>query len=287
MSRSRRFRSAFISAGPLISEGGILFEGLGDHPFEPFRHVGVEPQRRNSRPVQDGINRLDGALAAEGQRAGDHFVEDDPERKEIAPAVERPAARLFGRHVVHGAHRRSRGRDAPGVGCRRLSRAWRRGRLLGELGQAEVEELGLAPFGDEDVGRLDVPVDDPRPVGRLERIGDLRPDGQGAIDGQRPALQLFLERSSLHELHDDKRHAALVAEVVDRADVRVVQGGRGPGLAPEPLERLAGVSCLLGEELDRDVTAEADVFRLKHDAHPAAAEFRKDAVMGKDLADRG
>jgi hypothetical protein len=41
-----------------------------------------------------------------------------------------------------------------------------------DLGEAEVENLGVAPLGDEDVGGFDVAVDDTFGVGRIERVGD-------------------------------------------------------------------------------------------------------------------
>ena len=71
------------------------------------------------------------------------------------------AARLLGRHVGHGADghpdcRQNLSRD----GLRRRVQG-RRARVTGrELGQPEVEHLGVPALGDEDVGGLDVAVQD-------------------------------------------------------------------------------------------------------------------------------
>ena len=51
--------------------------------------------------------------------------------------------------------------------------------------QPEIEQLGVAAFGDEDVGRLDVAVDDPLGVGGFERVGEFHAEFEDAIRGQR------------------------------------------------------------------------------------------------------
>ena len=89
-------------------------------------------------------------LALERARPGEHLVEDDSERKEIAPRVRRVAEDLLGRHV------RGRAEGAGLVGRRSASRAFRV-----SLGDAEVDELDLAAERHEHVARLHVAMDDP------------------------------------------------------------------------------------------------------------------------------
>ena len=60
-----------------------------------------------------------------------------------------------------------RGRRQGGGACRRRFCSER------ELRQAEVQNLGLAAVGNENVGRLDVAMHDTLGVCHLERIGDL------------------------------------------------------------------------------------------------------------------
>ena len=59
-------------------------------------------------------------------------------------------------------------------------------RLAGDdLGQTEVENLGVAALSDEDVGGLDVAMDDAFGVRRIQRIGDL--DGERQQSRPAPA----------------------------------------------------------------------------------------------------
>jgi hypothetical protein len=41
------------------------------------------------------------------------------------------------------------------------------------FGKPEVENFGVAPLGDKNVGRLNVAVNDSFAVGRVERVGDV------------------------------------------------------------------------------------------------------------------
>ena len=54
-----------------------------------------------------------------------------------------------------------------------------------------------------------------------------------------------------------------------------LEGGRGPRLALQPLERLRVPGELLGQELQGDPPAELEVLGLVDDAHAAAADFER------------
>ncbi len=52
----------------------------------------------------------------------------------------------------------------------------------------------------------------------------------------RPACQLLLERLPLHQLHHDERLAGVLVDVVDRADVGMIERRGGLSFALEPFE---------------------------------------------------
>ena len=54
-------------------------------------------------------------------------------------------------------------------------------------------------------------------------------------------LQPLLERVTFHQLHDEIVNAVLFSDVVERADVRVVQAAGGGGFAFEAFPALGGV----------------------------------------------
>ena len=57
-----------------------------------------------------------------------------------------------------------------------------------QLRQPEVEHLHVPAIGQEDVAGLDVAVDDPVGVRRVQRVGDLDADVDELMDLERPAV---------------------------------------------------------------------------------------------------
>jgi len=88
---------------------------------------------------------------------------------------------------------------------------------------------------DEDIGRLDIAVDDASRVGDVEGICNLNPESDELVDWHGRIADEVLERPALEQLHDDEVFPAVFSDVVDGADVRVVQRGRRARLALEPL----------------------------------------------------
>jgi hypothetical protein len=74
-------------------------------------------------------------------------------------------------------------------------------------------------------------------VRRAERPGHVGADPRRLVGRQRPlAPEPIGKRLALDEFHDDERRLAVATAVVDGDDVRMVEPGRGMGLAPEPLD---------------------------------------------------
>ena len=106
------------------------------------------------------------------------------------------------------------------------------------------------------------------------------------FEAQRTGGEPILQRRALQILHDDERAPVLLADVVDRADVRVVQRRRRPRFAREPAQRLRIPRELFGDELERHGTVQPRVFGFVDDAHAAAAELLDDAVVRERLTDQ-
>ncbi len=64
-----------------------------------------------------------------------------------------------------------------------------------ELGQSEVENLGVTALGHEKVGGLDVTMDDALGMGSVERVGGFNGKGQNGLDFQGPPRNAMLPTS--------------------------------------------------------------------------------------------
>ena len=235
--------------------------------------------------MEDGIEQVGGGGSAEWQLAGGHLVQDCTEGKQVGTGVELAAAGLLGRHVGGGADRGARTGQVffDGLGSRGLILPG--GGRRGDLGQPEIEHFGVAALGYEDVGGLDVTVHDAFGVSGIERVGDLDGEGKQSVQLEGPNTDEVLQGLAIEKLHGDEGLAVFLADVVNGANVGVVQGGCGLGFALKAGERLRIAGYFIGKEFQGDEAMQARVFGFVNHAHAAAAEFLDDAIVGDGLAD--
>ena len=69
------------------------------------------------------------------------------------------------------------------------------------------------------------------------------------------------------------------ADVVNRTDVGMIEGGGRLRFPLETFQSLAILGQGLGQELERDKPVQAGVFSLVDHAHAPATQFLEDAVM--------
>src|SRR5271157_2587588 len=110
------------------------------------------------------------------------------------------------------------------------------------LRQAEVENLGVSALGYENIGGLDVAMNDARLMGGVQRIGDVNSQRQQQFRFQRTAADAMLQRHSIEKFHGNERSTVLLVNVVDSADVGMVQRRGGASFAAEALQRQPVVS---------------------------------------------
>src|SRR6266566_3989705 len=126
--------------------------------------------------MQDRIKQICRTVATKWLLAGCHFVQDSAKGKQIRASVQFFPPRLLRGHVRHRAHCRTWPRQVffPRSGLRGVGRRYRSS--PSNLGQAKVEDLGMATFGHEDVRWLDVTMDNALGMSHIKRIGYF--DGQ-------------------------------------------------------------------------------------------------------------
>jgi hypothetical protein len=77
----------------------------------------------------------------------------------------------------------------------------------------------------------------------------------------------------------------MLLNVMDRANVRMVQCRCGPGFALKAFERLGIFGDVIGKKFQRDEATELGVLGFVHDSHAAATKLLNDAAVGDDLAE--
>ncbi len=108
-------------------------------------------------------------------------------------------------------------------------------------------------LGEQDVGRLQVAVDDAVGVAGGERVGDLGGEERGGDRGERSALpDVPVQVGALDEVHDEGEDVALDDQVAGAHDVRVGEPEEHGPLAQEAHHDVRVVGQLLLEDLDRD-----------------------------------
>ena len=123
-----------------------------------------------------------------------------------------------------------------------------------QAGDAEVAQLDTPVVVEQDVARLDVPVEDPDRVGGHQRIGHADPDVCRSRQRQRTVRGDDAgERATAEVLGHQARLAVLgPGHRVDGDDIGVSrQAGDGVGLAAEALPRLRIVQ-VVAQDLDGD-----------------------------------
>src|SRR5262249_22668133 len=132
------------------------------------------------------------------------------------------------------------------------------GGRVGEVGcDAEVGEQGLVLAAvPEDVGRLDVPVDDAERVDLAQAVGDVGDVAGGQGPGQRAGvLDPLLQRAALDVLEDQAGAVGgVMAPGVDLDDVGVVEVAQDAGVGAQGGQGLPRGGTV--EELEGDAPAQ-------------------------------
>ena len=212
----------------------------------------------------------------ERQPTRQHLVHQDAEGIDVRAGID--GARvddLLRGHEVGGPENRARARRAAGGF---------------ELRDPEVDDLDLVaainPGQQEHVVGLQVAMNDPRRVGRLQRRRDLHRDVAGARDRQHAVLfDLRREGHPVEKLHDEIRAAVIErSEIRALDDVRVPEVARGAPLVDEAIDHLRVVDAVV-QDLDGDTATKDEVMRLVDGPHASDPDHTIDLVRTDRRAD--
>ena len=262
--------------GGLITLRGILDREPINHAGQVGRHAVEDGRNGRQLAIGRGVPHHPGDLpvAAESLQARkevfellrptEQLVGGEAERVEVAFGTRRvrTAARPARRHVA----RRALEITALVVGD--------------AAGQAEIAELDAAVLVEQQVGRLDIAVN--HVVRMQERQGVERADESGAEDREVDRLAAGgIEQRTVHQF--EHQPAAGPDDVVDREDVRVLQGREELRLAPESLQPPLVVHVLAVNLLDGHVAAQLAVAGAIDGGEIAIADQVQDFVAVSGL----
>jgi hypothetical protein len=157
-------------------------------------------------------------------------------------------------------------------------------RIGDQFGQPEVQHFGLASTGEKNVSGLEISMDDTAFVRYFESVRDLDGDFQDLIVGERFTCDQVLQGLAGKALHHDEGVAVGFVNLVNRADVGVVESGSGAGFSLESLKGLIVPHQVGWEKLDSNIPAQAEIHGAVDHSHATAAEMFLNPVVGDDFA---
>jgi hypothetical protein len=249
---------------------------LGQRVLENGHHLGRDLPRETvegrllPEQLQNGGHR---GLPLKGHLPGEDLVDDHAQRIDVAAQIETLAACLLGTHVLGSAEYLAGGRQAGAL----LRRA---------PGNAEVHESDVAVGVEHDVAGLQIPVDDPFGVDRLESFSNLagRVEGFGWRECALRSNQL-LQGGAADQLHGDELERALPAELVDGADVGMADLPGELDLRTEASNQIVRADQLPTQDLQCDLLVENLIVGRVDTPHTAASQGLEDLVArGEDAS---
>ncbi len=257
---SKLFQRVSHGLGIPGSVGGCLGHQF-DHQFIQLlgQHLDLVAGT-GGRFVEMAVHQHHGRGALERGFAGQHLVEEDPERVEIGLVADgRRAAYLLGSHI-------SRRAEGP-------PRSGQLGGSLQILGDAEIGELELAVGGDHQVRRLEVPMDHVHVMGVLKCVAKLDREIDGLAPGKLAAiLKQTLQGHALDIFHREIGRAFESSPGQPPDDVGMPELLEDLCFAFESVEDLALLGKLAVDDLHGGRSAGRLLGCPEDDAHRARAQ---------------
>jgi len=149
--------------------------------------------------------------------------------------------------------------------------------LFVQLRQTEIRQFAVPAFADQNVLRLNVAMQDPGVVRCRQTVGYSRQQLHHLAPTPRLCAQPVSQRAAIDVFRYHVLASFEFAGIVDRNNVRVIQGGRQSSLNLEAASR--GQVCqIVGKNFDRNLATEFGIPSPVDLAHAARADRREDLV---------
>jgi hypothetical protein len=100
------------------------------------------------------------------------------------------------------------------------------------------------------------------------------------------AADAFFQRHTIQKFHRDERVAGVLSDVMNRANVGMIQRGSGLGFALEAFKRIRVVRHIFRKEFQSDRAIEPGVLCFVHHAHATNAKLFNHAVVRDGAANQ-
>src|SRR5579885_1341979 len=121
-------------------------------------------------------------------------------------------------------------------------------------------------------------------VRRVQRIGNVACETEDLFERQRLTSDPLLQRLAFKELHRDKSSATFLADIINGANIRVIQCRCGLRFSMEALLRCGIRRGRRGKELQCHSAMQPGVLGLVHHTHSADAQLPYNSIVRDDLA---
>ena len=151
--------------------------------------------------------------------------------------------------------------------------------VVRQLGQTKIQHLGLAALRQENIGRLNVAVDDAFFVRGIQGVGGLDTDAHQIVHRNRAAADPLAQRLALQQFHGDEVMAVGFVHLMNGADVGMAERRGRPGFAQEALHRGRVGHQVWRQTLERDLASQTRIFGAIHHSHTARSQRVQEPVM--------
>lgn len=121
-------------------------------------------------------------------------------------------------------------------------------------------------------------------MGLGEAIGNLHSDGDDLADRRSAEGKELTQGLSFDEFEDQEIYAAVMADVVQGADIGMRELGDSTSFVLEAMAKMGILGKMFRQNFDRDEAVEAAVSSAVNFAHAAGAEWRKNFVRAEFCA---
>src|SRR4051794_40590714 len=122
-------------------------------------------------------------------------------------------------------------------------------------------------------------------VRRVQPLSNLYPQRQARFQVHRASANQVFEGGTVKELHRQESAAVLFSDVVDGADIGMIQRRRCLRFALKAGQDLRVAGDIVRQKLQRHKAMQAHVFSFVDDSHSASTELLEDAVVRNCLPD--